>query len=228
MHISYQHTIWEFIRGDLPVADFENWLYTNSGLEHVFGEDFYLEVISANFKNNNDIYILKARLGEFLRQKFPLDCECITLPDMAITYMGDEHEEHIWKSLEKVKVYGEPRWWLALYQCKKCVQYWLIAQESQQNDIHCYRRIEEAEAEKIIHNKKWPKHFGTLEELLIIGRVNNQSGKFINFLAPSLVHFIEELRWNRPGRGIGEIAILLNIDENTLLRLLEQEPKHRA
>jgi hypothetical protein len=209
-----QQIMWQFIRGDLPVQDFEKWLYANGDFKAAAGKEFHLEVISANFKANSDVYVLKKKLEEFMRQKLPLSCECIALPNLAVTDMGSEQEERVWETLEEVKVYGETRWWLALYKCKKCGQYWLVAQESRHNDIHCLKRLNNAEAEKIIQNNEWPKSFETLEELFAIGRDNNRSVRFMEPLDSSLVYSAEDLLKTRPDISVSEIASLLNIDEN--------------
>lgn len=209
-----QKIMWQFIRGDLPVQDFEKWLYASSDFENAAEKEFHLEVISTNFKADADIYVLKKKLEEFMRQKLPLSCECIALPNVAVTDMGSEQEEHIWKTLEEIKVYGEDLWWLALYKCKKCNQFWLAAQESRQNDIHCLKRLNSAEAEKIIQNNEWPQSFQTLEELFAIGRDHNRSVSFVESLNSSLVYSIEDLLKTRPNISLSEIASLLNIDES--------------
>ncbi len=208
-----QKIMWQFIRGDLPTPEFEKWLYANSDFETTAGKEFHLEVISTNFKANPDVYVLKKKLEEFMRQKLPMDCECIALPNLAVTDMGSEQENRLWERLEEVKRYGESRWWLASYQCKKCRQYWLVAQESRQNDIHLLKRLDNTEAEKIIQNNEWPKCFETLEELFAIGRDNNRSVRFMEPLDSSLVYSVDDLLKTRPNISTSEIASLLNIKE---------------
>ena len=182
-----QQIMWQFIRSDLPVQEFEEWLYASNNFENTAGKEFHLEVISANFRADPDVYVLKKKLEEFMRQNVPLSCECIVLPNLAVTDMGSEQENRIWETLEKVKVYGEPRWWLALYQCKKCRQYWLVAQDSRQNDVYCLKRLDKSEAERVTQNNEWPKCFETLEELFSIGRDNNRLVRFVEPLESSLV-----------------------------------------
>lgn len=209
-----QQIMWQFIRGDLPIQEFEKWLYASNDFENAAGKEFYLEVISTNFKANPEVHLLKQKLEAFMRQKLPLDCECVALPDLAVTDMGSEQEERVWETLEEVKRYGESRWWLGLYQCKKCGQYWLVAQEGRQNDIHCFKRLNSAEAEKIIQNNEWPKCFETIEELFAIGKDNSRSVRFIEPLDSSLVYSVEDLLKTRPNISVAEIASLLNIDES--------------
>lgn len=211
--------IWQFIRGDLPVRAFEEWSYVNKYLEDDIGQQLYIEVISTNFKELHDVCVLRKTLEEFMRQKLHLSCECVALSNLAVTEMGSEQEERIWETLEETKVYGESRWWLALYLCRNCAQFWLVAQESRQNDVHCLKRMDKVEAEEIIKNNEWPKYFETLEELLAIGRDNNRSVRFVDPLNSSLVYSIEDLKKARPNISNMEIASLLNIDESLVYQL---------
>jgi hypothetical protein len=43
--------IWGFLRGDMDAVSFEQWLYTQAQLEQMIGAHFYLEVVSADFRN---------------------------------------------------------------------------------------------------------------------------------------------------------------------------------
>ena len=206
-------TLWKFVRGDLPASEFEKWLYASSDFEKDAGNEFYLEIISTNFNAKPEVYVLKQRLNTFMRRKFPLDCECMALSNDAVTDMGSKQEERIWETLELVKKYGESRWWLGLCQCNKCEQYWLMAQESRQNDIHCFKRLKKIEIEKIIQDNVWPKSFETLEELFAIGRDKKCSVRFVEKFSPALISSVKDLQEARHDITISEIASLLNIDE---------------
>lgn len=219
MDVQNQKIIWQFIRGDLPVKEFEMWAYASNDLENTATKDFYLEIISANFKVNPDVYVLKKKLEQFMRLNVPLNCECLALPNLAVTDMGSEQENRVWGTLEEVKRYGELCWWLGLYQCKKCEQYWQVAQETRQNDIHCLKRLDKTGAEKIIQNNEWPKSFETLEELFAIGRDNNRSVRFMNPMDSSLTYSVGDLLKTRPDISVSEIASLLNIDESIAIQI---------
>ncbi len=203
----------QFIRGDLPTSEFESWLYKNSNFEDVAGEEFYLEVISTNFKNKPALYDLKQKLEEYMRQKLPLSCECMSVPNITLTNMGSPRESQIFSTLEEIKEYAKERWWLHLSQCKNCSQFWLVAQESRQYDIHYFKRLEKADAENIIQNNTWPKCFETLEELFVMGKHSNVFVEFVDPLDSSLIHSVEDLKKARPEISTAEIASLLNIDE---------------
>lgn len=167
--------IWEFIRGDLPVDLFERWVYEPGDLEDRIGQQLFLDIVSVDFKSRSEVSLLKKKLEEIMLKNHTLICECITLKNLAVTDMGTEKERKLWKTLREVKSYGEERWWLALYLCDKCQQYWLVAQEPREYDIHCLKRLSSAEAQGIIQNNQWPGYFETLEDLFLIGSVNYPS-----------------------------------------------------
>lgn len=209
---SDRQIFWKFIRGDLSSPKFEQWLYNNSILENSVDNEFYLELISTDFNNKSELYLLKKKLEDFLRQKQTLDCECITLADNAVTDEGSELWEIVFSTLVKIKNYGNPRWWLSLNQCDKCNQYWLIAQESRINDIDLFKRIDASVAGNIIKKNQWPDQFQTFEELLILGKNNNCSVQFLDPFSPSLLWAAEDLKKERPDISFEEIASLLNVD----------------
>jgi hypothetical protein len=66
-------TLWRFVRGDLPVADFEAWLYRRQDLEQELGEALYMELISFNYQDQGELFVLRSKLGAFLRPT--LKCE---------------------------------------------------------------------------------------------------------------------------------------------------------
>lgn len=45
--------LFHFLDGGTPLADFEQWLYTNQYLEDIFGEEDYLELISMDFTSKH-------------------------------------------------------------------------------------------------------------------------------------------------------------------------------
>ncbi len=46
--------IWELIRGDLPIADFERLAYNDTTLEDYLGHELYLEVVSNDFRSGDE------------------------------------------------------------------------------------------------------------------------------------------------------------------------------
>lgn len=60
------NTLWQFIRGDMKTADFTAWLYANEEIELFLGADLYLDTVSTNFENKNDVENLKQILADYL------------------------------------------------------------------------------------------------------------------------------------------------------------------
>jgi hypothetical protein len=186
--------IWLFIRGDLSTGKFEKWLYNWTELEDLLGKNFYLEIISTDFKSAEAIYFLKKELEVFLRKNSPLICECLALADLAITDFGSEQEGKIFDAVKPIKFYGNKRWWLSIEQCNKCHQYWLIAQDCRINDINCFKRLKKSEAENIIHDDVWPAYFETLEEIFRIGKNNGKAvWRFVDSMDESLRFSVEDM-----------------------------------
>jgi len=220
-------TLWKFVRGDLSTADFESWIYVDKNLEGIIGNEVYLELISINYKSSAKAYEARQTIKESL-SKFPKSCGCITLADADITDMGSEKEEAVFETLNEIKSHGEPYWWLALYQCKACEQNWLTAQETRQNDIHCFKRLTIEDAKKIKDFNDWPKHFKTYEELLLIGKEHGCSVRFIDPLNSSMVYTISDLANERPGISVSEIAALLSIDPELAQNLCKKAEKQEG
>lgn len=159
--------LWEFIRGDLSSAEFEQWLYASKDVENVLGNQLYLELIATDFNNASTVYLIKKKLEIFLRKENQLACECLALSNDAALDMGSEKSERILSTLTTVKAYGEPRWWLSLNQCNKCNQYWLMAEESENYDIYFFKRLDSSLASSIIQDNKWPNDFQSYQELIV-------------------------------------------------------------
>jgi hypothetical protein len=158
-----------------------------------------------------------------MERKSDMSCECTTLTDTVIIGMGSEQDEKVFATLKEVRGFGEPLWWLSLYNCKICQQYWLVAQEERQNDIYCFKRLTNDEAQKITKDNKWPEYFRTYEELLILGRNTGHSVRFADPLNSSpLIDIAIDLARNRPGISTGEIESLLNLDPKLAVEICKR------
>ena len=203
--------IWRFVRGDMPVPEFEEWLYSDKALESLFGPEAYLEIISVDFGKKGAVFEVKELLKTILIQKFPVPhCRCVSLSNMDVVDMGD-HEE-IFESLVRTFERGEPYWWLYTSICTQCKTHWLIASEERQNDVFCFRRLTNDESHDIDIRNLWPDCFDTYEKLLEIGREFGRSVRFVDPLESSLFDTIVDLAKQRPDIRISELANLLNID----------------
>ena len=214
--------IWMFVRGDLDAKSFEAWVYQFNELESILSEEFYLEIISTDYKSASKIYELRQKLEEWLRKSNDLACQCVSLANIDITHMGSEREDEVFKTLQEIKAHGEPLWWLALHRCSVCMQNWLTAQETRQNDVHCFKRLTNNESDKITKENSWPEYFRTYEELLKLGKENGCSVHFIDPLNSSPVYTAIDLAKERPGISVSEIASLLDVSHELAIEICKK------
>src|SRR5207249_3890955 len=128
--------------------DFERWVCANSRLEEVFGSGPYVDLISADYGDRHVVHDLKQRLSSWAQGIEALRCQCITLPELAVVDMGEDHLA-VFKTLKEDVRRGDPFWWLSAYYCSVCGEWWLVAQEERQNDLFCMRRLREADVSSI-------------------------------------------------------------------------------
>jgi len=203
--------LWRFVRGDTPSAEFERWIYLNPPLEEALGAPRYLELVSVNFKDPEQVDRARASLRELALSASNLACLCITLPDLAVVDMG-EHEE-VFASLDQVRHRGSPFWWLSAYACRSCQEGWLVAQEERQNDIFCMRRLAEDQLSGVLDQGVWPEEFDRYEALLRIGLDFGRSVRFMDPIgSSSLFATITDLARERPGIAVSELSRLLNLE----------------
>jgi hypothetical protein len=205
-----QLRFWEFIRGDLPTSEFESWLYQQNQLESFFGSEFYLDLISTNFQDKSELYVIRQKLKRLMPALS--ECLCHTLANLDMIPMGYEGlDQQFFATVESLKHYGEKRWWLHLCKCQKCSQDWLVAEESRIYDDHYIKRLSQSEADIITAQDIWPDDFSTYEQVLEIGSKLSRPYHFDEVYAPSLLYTTEDLRLARPNITNGEIANLLGI-----------------
>jgi hypothetical protein len=203
--------VWRFVRGDTPKDEFERSIYLNSSLEEALGAERYLELVSTNFEDPDQVDAVRSSLGDFALAVSKLECLCVTLADLAVVDMG-EHEQ-VFAPLEERRRRGSPFWWLSLYVCRICSQGWLVAQEERHNDIFCMRRLDVPRVSRIVDGGVWPGEFDRYESLLRIGK---DFGRAVRFVDPvgssSLYATTADLARERPGITLSELCSLLNID----------------
>jgi len=204
--------MWKFVRGDTSVSDFEEWVYSESSLEELLGEDLYMKIISANNSDKSAIWDVRKLLREYLDKNSELLCKCVTLSDSTVLGMGSENADEAFETLVRRKERGMPFWWLLLYQCSKCQQWWLVGQEERHNDDFCLQRLKPDIADKIMHNNDWPDTFDKYETMLHWSHEAGHSVRFDDPMNSSLLYTVEDLARERPGIAISELAKLLNLD----------------
>lgn len=211
--------LWAFSRGDTSSADFERWLCEQDGLEASLGSDLLLALLSGNYSNKDEVWALRKAVSAVLK---PVQsCECLSLRDLAVVPMGGNGlDERIFSTVKRVCDHGGPQWWLYLAKCTSCGQDWMIAQEERIFDDYFLRRLDTIIANQISAESEWPSDFLTYESVLKVGRKLSQPCRFMETLSPSLVWTAEDLRKERPGITVEEIAYLTGITPAHAARLL--------
>jgi hypothetical protein len=198
----------------MKVAEYEAWLYADAGLESRVGPAMYLDLISADYRDDKAVRRARKELEAFARADAPLSCECVALPDIAVIDMGNEGEALLY--FEQVRNRGEPYWWLHAARCSMCGTGWLVAQEERHNDVFVLRRLTADELKALAAQDNWPPDFDTYETLLRLGRDTGRSVRYADPVGSSDLEWtMADLARQRPGINVGELAELLNLDDVT-------------
>ncbi len=64
--IEIQAKFVDYLNGDLKTPEFENWIYTDKGLENLLGEENYLEIASFNFKQKGANMAIRNILEKYI------------------------------------------------------------------------------------------------------------------------------------------------------------------
>jgi hypothetical protein len=205
--ISTEKLLWEYVRGDLEQKAFEEAIYGDLANSEYFGEDLWLEIVSTDFSNGNEKFLIKQKIRAFLQNCRPQKCRCLELRDLDVIDMAGDEESEL-KTLDRIVNRGEKYWWLYLSLCRECGQYWLVAQEERQNDVFVLERINETQSFGVLENNKWPSDFDKYEDLLRIGKLFGHSVRFVDpETSISLNANIEDLAEERPGIRLSEIKM---------------------
>jgi hypothetical protein len=133
---------------------------------------------------------------------------------------GDGQDERVFATLDTALDHSADLWWLYLSECRACGQDWLVAQDDRIYDNYYLKRLSSAEARNITLGGGWPDDFITYERVLRLGRTLSQPWTFLDPRSPALVWTAEDLKKERPGITVDEIAYLLAIQPNAAARLL--------
>lgn len=216
--------LWMFVRGDMSAADFEQWAYSKPMLESCLGEEFYLEVISTDFRDKDAVHAVRKSVRQFAQDSTNLRCQCITLQNLADVEMGgDFFFKKVFRTLEEQVRRGDPYWWLSVYECKECGQWWLVAQEERQNDVIFLKRLSPSEGEAVVKSGDWPNDFDKYEDLLRLGQERGHRWQFADPLGDSsLVVSAADLARERPGISVSDLAELLNLSKPLARKVAKQ------
>jgi hypothetical protein len=147
-------------------------------------------------------------------------CECARLEDLAVVPMG-RHDD-VFRTLQFERKRGLPQWWLGAFSCSACAQAWLVANEERHNDLFILRRLDAATAGRLIGEDVWPPDFDRFETLLEIGREAGHKVRFPDVVDSPLLHSVADLACERPGIGVSELALLLNLEPVVAAELARQ------
>ncbi|MBF5042267.1 hypothetical protein FGE12_07640 [Aggregicoccus sp. 17bor-14] len=224
--------LWAFVRGDVPVPEFERWVYAEPRLESELGQALFLMAISTHFTDRAEVWSLRCALAAHARGRPSPDCCCIRLRTLDVVDMGhfqapapafeagrEWSDGDVFRSLEQVAQRGDPYWWLWAARCRLCGQGWLIGQEERQNDVFCMLRLDARQLQDIVAQQQWPSDFDAYETLLRIGFDRGRRVRFAEPMTSSMNATIADLARARPGIAISEVARLLNLDLATATEL---------
>lgn len=210
MDRSLTEPIWQFLRGETTVREFEAWFYANEAalLPH-FGEALHHDLLWLNFADHRAVEMILPRLEGVVRPL--LACECPRLGDKATLSMGfDGDDQRFFATVKPVKEAGPERWFLSLGQCLCCGQYWLVVQETAFFDVYFVDRLTAEEANGIVDGDSWPMDLRGVEQLLTFAR---SRGRALHLGAGSIeaIYAVRQMKAARPQIEDSEIAALLGL-----------------
>ena len=130
-------SFWMYVRGDSSDEKFEEWLYKDAEIEEVLGSHDYLEAISVDFRQSQNIADFKAMLAKALPSLAP--CSCHTKPNYSFVTLGDWSTNDF--ELAEREIDG--LFWLHRLVCKTCGTNWMVAEEGVIYDVRLiFRGIE--------------------------------------------------------------------------------------
>lgn len=118
---------------------------------------------------------------------------------------------------------AEDLWWLWLGRCQTCHTDWLITQEERIYDDFFVVRLTPQTADSIRNDAQWPQRWLTYEGVLRTGRALSRPCRFLDYMAPSLLWTVEDLRRARPDITIADMADLLGIDDSHVKDILKYQ-----
>jgi hypothetical protein len=157
----YEEILWEFIRGDLEPASFEQWVYATDDLENYFDKQTYLKLISSGYSSAHALLEVKEMLCEWLETHSQRRCDCITWANLQViplTY--DNRPETL---LAGFSVLKEAEQHVQLIRCRSCGQQWCVAIDWMNDDWH-FKRLSAEICAQILETNYWPFDFQLYQE----------------------------------------------------------------
>ncbi|MEP3226622.1 MAG: hypothetical protein ABJO01_11655 [Parasphingorhabdus sp.] len=201
--------LWQFARGDWQRKGFEDWLYSQDGLEGFLGEELYLELVSCDFSNSEEVWKLRQSVAEAI-DKYR-QCECPKIRDLDFIPMGfDGDDERFFANLTEILNYGEKKWWLYISKCGRCETLWMVGQDDRHYDDYFLNRISNHQLDNA-QKGDWPELFFTYERMLALGRDLSTAPIYCDPASPGLKWTVEDLLKERPAITQDEISDVLGI-----------------
>ncbi len=189
---------WRFARGDTGAANFEAWLYAGGDVEAALGKDAYLDAISVDYRDAQQIAEFRGQLHE--RLPGPDACECHTIADFGghIDYVI--HYPELDRIFQRTQV-GLPDW-LHRLTCRTCAQSWIAAHD---NEIYGLVMVRDptGSAQAV---PSWPV------QVRLAMETDNP------WHPPELRAAIEELAKESPGVSVTELAAYFPTDREVVLQ----------
>ncbi|WP_298327337.1 hypothetical protein [Asticcacaulis sp.] len=215
--------LWNFIRRDTSVAKFEAWVYAHeAALSVALGAELHFRLIEMNYADRYQVEDMRQQLEAHLRPA--LMCECPAVADEDVIAMGGNGRDgRFFASVSECAMPGDDLWWLWLGKCQTCHTDWLIAQEERIYDDFFVARLTSEQADLIRNNGQWPQRWLTYEDVLRTGRALSRPCRFVEYIAPSLLWTVEELRRARPDITVAEMSEFLGIEESHVKDILKYQ-----
>lgn len=154
--------LWSFARGDCEPDLFKDWLCKQyADLEAELENDLFLELLGLNYSDDKAITNVRHRLRQYLRRLPGLECFCITLPNRFSRILSTPENMPELATLCSVRSRTP---WLHLKHCRSCGEWWYLAADSINDDIHLQRLTDE-EADKVQTSDIWPVTFDNFQEV---------------------------------------------------------------
>lgn len=203
--------LWEFVRGDVKMNEFEAWLYSDDSLEATLGNEVYLELIGCNFEHKEDIFKIRKSIRSVL--EVGEDCQCASVRNLdSIDMGGDWFFETFFATQAEVSRPQTDQWWLYISHCNICGANWLVAQEERIHDVFYVQRISDQTVQNA-NNGNWPKQFQTYADVLSVGvDLGGPKASFVDPMSGALQVTVEELLQSNPKISAREIGQLLVVD----------------
>ena len=186
---------WAFVRGDIDVSEFENWLYFESIAELALGTDAFLDAVSTDFGNPKRVNDLRHRLSEWLPA--PAACHCHQFPNGQLTTMGSTSPD----TFDDTDVRIDPLYWMRRVQCRVCGTQWWLVEECRIYDVWMLYR-------------GWSNRpeVDTYRKLLALAVEKGAGVRYVNpYGSIEIPAAIEDLAKETPGIAVNELRRLIQV-----------------